>query len=268
MDSMNQLLWQEIVLRVFVYYFAAWVIQRAASPLAAFILWFNRFLPGSKKPSEERITTLKLLLSSIIRFVAVAAATIATLGLFVDVSTLVWVVGLFSAAFGLGARPLINDILAGFAFMFEDSLAMGDKVELMTTLGSPGVQGVVEKISLRSTRLRAPSGELLLIPNGELRVVRNFSRGQFSLANVVLTINSKDLGKAIEVLEGLAQEAVHLLPNLLEPWKVISDSGVIGVHTQLILVTKARYGKAAEIRPRLLELVRTRLSDVEVELVN
>jgi hypothetical protein len=61
-------------------------------------------------------------------------------------------------------------------------------------------------------------------------------------------------------LEALREEAVHLLPNLLEPWQVISKSGAIGQQTELTLVTKARFGMAAEMRPRLLALVQERLA--------
>jgi hypothetical protein len=59
-----------------------------------------------------------------------------------------------------------------------------------------------------------------------------------------------------------------LLPNLLEPWQVISDSGVIGQQTELTLSTKARFGKAAEMRPRLLALVQDRLAEADILLVN
>jgi hypothetical protein len=59
---------------------------------------------------------------------------------------------------------------------------------------------------------------------------------------------------------------VTLLPNLLEPWQVISESGVIGQQTELTLIAKARFGQAAEMSPRLLALVQERLSEIDVIL--
>jgi hypothetical protein len=59
---------------------------------------------------------------------------------------------------------------------------------------------------------------------------------------------------------------VALLPNLLEPWQVISESGVIGQQTELTLIAKARFGQAAEMSPRLLALVQERLSEIDVIL--
>jgi hypothetical protein len=54
---------------------------------------------------------------------------------------------------------------------------------------------------------------------------------------------------------------------MLEPWRVISESGTIGQTTELTLLAKARFGKAAEMQPRLLALVQERLSEAGVELV-
>ena len=55
---------------------------------------------------------------------------------------------------------------------------------------------------------------------------------------------------------------------LLEPWQVISEAGVMGKNTELTLVAKTRFGKAAELRPQLLAWVQERLAEIEVSLVD
>ncbi len=210
----------------------------------------------------ERKQTLQDLIASGIRALALLVAVIASLGLFVDATTLVWMIGLFSAAFGLGARPLISDILTGVGFFFEDTFSVGEKVEIV------GVEGVIEAMNLRTTSMRAPTGELFIVPNGEIRTVRNFSRGRFSTTNITLKIAATDLLRALPLLEDLGIEAVSELPNLLEPWQVISEAGVIGQHTELTLLAKSRFGKAADMRPRLLSLVQERFEAAGISLVN
>ena len=66
------------------------------------------------------------------------------------------------------------------------------------------------------------------------------------------------------LLEALGQQAVSVLPNLLEPWQVISENGTIGQQTELTLLAKAHFGKAAEMRPRLLALVQKRLAEAGI----
>ena len=61
---------------------------------------------------------------------------------------------------------------------------------------------------------------------------------------------------------------IVLLPNLVEPWQVTSLEGVMGQYTELTLIAKARFGKAMEMRPRLLALVQERLLEENIPLVN
>ena len=258
--------WQQLGL-ILLFYFVAWLIHRLAARIGRRLLRLNRFAPKSQQINPERQATLQGLFSGVTSFFVFTVATLLSLSLFVDAATLVWMVGLFSAAFGLGARPLVSDFLSGISFIFEDTFDVGEKVELSGLVGATLVEGVVEAVNLRTTLIRGTSGELYTVPNGEIRVVRNFSRGRFSVANIKLKVPSSDLNRAIPVLERLGKEAVVLLPNLLEPWQVISESGEMGQQTELTLVTKARFGNAAEMRPRLLTLVQDRLEKAEIHLV-
>jgi small conductance mechanosensitive channel len=258
----NQNTWWSTLTRIGLFYTLAWIVHLSAPRLARRMVRLSHFSPKSRQTRPERQLTLQSLIASTLRGVAVIAASLASLGQFVRTDTLIWMVGLFSAAFGLGARPLISDLLTGIGLIFEDTFAVGEKVEILQ------VEGVIEAVNLRTTCIRAPTGELYIVPNGEVRVVRNFSRGRFSLTKVQLQIPTADLNLTLTLLEELGQEAVSLLPNLLEPWQVLSESGVVGQHTELTLLAKARFGQAAEMRPRLLALVQERLSEADIALAN
>lgn len=257
----------EYLLLIAVFFLAAFVLYRLSHRLAGRLMQFSRFSRAERRPSNERLATLRGLIANVISILALVTAAVFSLSLFVDTDTLFWMIGLFSAGFGLGARPIVSDFLTGISFIFEDSFDLGEKVELR---GLPGgtVEGVVEAVNLRTTVIRASTGEPLTVPNGEIRVVRNFSRGRFSTANVSIKIAAEDLEKALMMLEELAAEAVELLPNLLEPWQVISQTGALGEQTELTLLAKARFGNAAEMRPRLLLLVHERLTDAGITLAN
>jgi small-conductance mechanosensitive channel len=255
--------WLDNIFRILLYYLSAGLAAFILIKLVRPLLKLGRFSSKERRPSPERRHTLQSLVANAIKVVALAIATLFSLGLFIERDTLAWLVGLFSAAFGLGARPLISDYLGGLSFIFEDTFAVGEKIEVP---GIYPVEGVVESINLRATSFRAPSGELFVVPNGEIRTVRNFSRGKFSLATIKVKIPSSQLGAAVSLLEELGREAVVLLPNLIEPWQIISPEGVIGHNTELSLVAKARFGMAAEMRPRLLNLVQERLVEASITL--
>ena len=252
--------WWGPLIRVLLAYLIVYIISRFSGRIANHLVRVEWWRRGRKPLRSERQHTLRGLIANVITFLAFLVATLFSLSIFIDADTLVWMVGLFSAAFGLGARPLIADFLTGISFLFEDTFDVGEKVEML------GVEGVVEEVNLRATLLRAPTGESYIIPNGEIRMVRNFSRGLFSMAHITLQVAAADLSRTLPVLQELGKEAVLLLPNLLEPWQVVSESGNIGLQTDLMLVTKTRFGKAAEMRPRLLALVQERLEKEEISL--
>jgi moderate conductance mechanosensitive channel len=252
--------WWGYLLRIILIFFVAWLIQRLMRRLVDRTAQFSRFRSRTRRPRPEREATLRGLMTGMISFILFGAATLASLAQFVEADTLVWMVGLFSAGFGIGLRPLISDFVNGVGLIFEDTFAVGEKVQIQE------VEGIVEEVNLRTTWIRAPTGELYVVPNGEVRVVRNFSRGKFSTVKVQIKVITDDLGQVLEILESLSREAVLLLPYLLEPWQILSESGVMGHQTELTLLGKASFGKAAETRPRMLALVQERLSEADISL--
>ena len=66
----------------------------------------------------------------------------------------------------------------------------------------------------------------------------------------------------------MGSEAKVMLPNLLESWQVISETGALGAHTELTLLARASFGQAAELRPHLLALVQERFSEAGITLAD
>lgn len=253
------------ILPILAFYTLAYFVHRVSYTLARRFKPFGDVSNRDDVRRYDRIRTLRALLSSAISILGFIVATLATLTLFFSADTLLWVVGLFSAAFGLGARPFISDYLTGITFIFEDTFDVGDKIEI--PIYPQRVEGIVEAVTLRVTRIRGMEGELFTMPNGDIRLVRNFSRGEYSPTSVTLKIDAHELGKTLQKLEGFAENAMTLLPNLIEPWKVISKSGELGEQTELTILAKAKFGKGAELRTRLLALLQEQLHDVEVTSV-
>ena len=263
----------------FLIFLVAFLTHRLAWYLAGFLLrpvsfskdsFFGRFRPVNSVNDvlyEKRRETLQQVFASLISVGAFITAIVITLGQFVSVETLLWMAGFLTAAFGFGARVLVTDMLAGFNIIFEDVFGVGEKIEVKGSTGVINATGVVEHVSLRTTWIRASTGELLVVPNGEVRTIRNFSRGRFSMANIVLKMAATDLQQALPILTNLGKDAVTLLPDLLEPWQIISESGTIGESAELTLLAKARFGQAADIRPNMLVLVQGRLAEAGITLV-
>ncbi len=254
------------VVRAITYFSLAWIISHIARRTIRGLAFTQRLRRNRRTPlREERIDTIQRMLASVTTFVLFALATLLSLLPAIGADNLVWMASLFAAAFGLGLMPLVKDFFTGFTFLFEDPFDVGEKVELLVP---SSVIGMVENVNLRTTLLRAETGEIYTIPNGEIRVSRNFSRGLHSQADVRIQVSAENLTQTLEMLEAWSDTAMLRLPNLVEPWRIINETGHIGQTVELKIVAKARFGKAAVLRPRLLAFVQERLARQGIELVD
>lgn len=236
--------------------FARWIAQR----LVRRFFWLA-FKSRRLHFGERRARTIESLLMGLTTMVVSIVAVVISLSILGARSdALLFAVGLFSAAFGLGARPLVSDYLAGITLIFENLYAHGEKVEILDVIG------MVERVGLRTTEIRADSGELFVVPNGDVRVIRNFSRGAFSPATIRVTVKPKDLNKTLEVLEKFAEEAPQRYGGeVIDHADVISDTGDLSAHTTLMLVVRAPFAHGAQLRRRLLADIYTALADAGIE---
>ncbi len=79
--------------------------------------------------------------------------------------------GVLGVALGFGSQSLVRDFLSGLFILVEDQFGVGDIIDV-----DGEVEGVVEGVSLRTTRLRSVDGVVWYVPNGEIRRVGNMSQ--------------------------------------------------------------------------------------------
>jgi small conductance mechanosensitive channel len=226
----------------------AWVVWRLA---------IHRAQLRRHPLSEQRSATIRTLARSVLDGVSVILTVVFLLSLFVEPGVLVASLGLFSAGLGFAAKNFISDVFMGISLLVNDRVALGEKVEI----GERQTIGYVERITLMETYLRGQYGELWVVPNGEIRSIRNLSRGTFSPADIKLVIPTHQLAQGIAALN-----AVIATPNadiVREP-EIISEYGVLGQTTVLMLKVHARYGEGARVRRELLTQLHQELAERQI----
>jgi small conductance mechanosensitive channel len=222
--------------------------------------------PSIRRASDERKRTLERLFASLVSVTVFVIAIVLIMRMFVESSQIIWIIGLFSAAFGLGARGVVSDLLAGASFISRNTFAMEEKVEMV--VGMNRIEGVVEDVNMRTTQLRAASGELYTLPNGEIGVIRNFTRAAYSGAELKVKVATEQLMLAIHTLETLGVQAMSVFPDQLEPWKVLVTDNVVGTSTEVTVHAKYRFGQAAVLKPQVAALVYDGLTSAGVTVVD
>jgi small conductance mechanosensitive channel len=161
----------------------------------------------------QRARTLGPLLTSIARYLVgfvVVVVILQQIG--IDVRTLIVSAGVAGLAIGLGAQSLIKDVVSGFFLLFENLISVGDVVEV-----GPHT-GVVESVGLRVTKIRKFSGELRIVPNGELSAFGLHTAGWARFVVEISVDYEEDIGRALRVLGEVGRALADAHPaTILEP---------------------------------------------------
>ena len=108
--------------------------------------------------------------------------------------------GIVGVALGFGAQDLVKDFISGVFMLLEDQYGVGDVVD------TGEATGVVEGISLRTTRLRSVDGTRWYVPNGEIRRLGNMSQGWARALLDISVAYDTDVDHATAVIERVATE--------------------------------------------------------------
>ena len=173
--------------------FAEAAMQVAVTLLVAYAIWQGVRIYIDRKIAEEdaefaaqgfdpaeaeiggtgmsRMRTLFPLFKRSVQMVlGVIVLMIVLSALGVDIAPILAGAGVIGLAIGFGSQTLVRDIVSGAFFLIDDAFRLGEYIDV----GS--VQGTVEKISLRSFRLRHHRGAIHTVPFGTIDTLTNYSR--------------------------------------------------------------------------------------------
>jgi moderate conductance mechanosensitive channel len=215
-------LWGRVVV-IFALFAVALLISRLSAFVARRVLaWHDRQNSDSDLEATGKIADLKRreTLVSVIRtgiayaaFAAAIVLSVAQLTGGVDKLTAIAGASFLLIVAGFAAQRILIDILAGFTMFVERWYSVGDTVVL---IASVELQGVVEDVSIRRTKLRALNGEVIQVHNGQITAARVLPRGVKELA-IEIFVGKRETG------EQLVEDVVRILPEgpttfIRRPW--------------------------------------------------
>ena len=233
---------------------------------------FRRKLEGTASLTQElnlqRATTLTHALSAAVVVVIWTVAILIVLGEFgYSLAPLLATAGVAGVALGFGAQSVVRDTLSGFFILLDNQFGVGDNVEIQTP--SNKVIGRVESLTLRVTSLRAFDGTLHTVPNGNIIVASNRSRGWARAIVDVRAAYEEDVDNLRRVLEELFEELKG--DRTLSEW-IQDGPSVLGVERMgqdalvMRVVADTRPSKVMDVERRLRERISTRLVEKGIKV--
>ncbi len=211
----------------------------------------------SNKRAETLINTLKKAIQYFLVFVGI----VMTLDLFnIDTKSILATAGIGGLAIGFGAQSLVKDLITGFFILLEDQYSVGELIE------TEGFEGLVEDLGIRVTKIRAFSGELHIIPNGNIKIVTNKTRGAMrALVNISIAYE-EDVDNAIKVLEEVCENIRINNDTIIEGPTVLGISSLGDFDVSIAIMAKTQPMEQWNIEREIRKLSKKALERAGIEI--
>ncbi|MDZ8118244.1 mechanosensitive ion channel family protein [Pontiella agarivorans] len=214
----------------------------------------------TEKERKQRLTLIPLMKSAMKYVVYFTAILLALNAMNFNPAPLLAGAGIIGIVIGLGAQPLINDLVSGLFILFESLYLVGDYIE--TGQG----RGVVESIDIRTTRLRDPGGQQHILRNGQIGDIINFSK-RYTFAEVEVGVAyDTDLDLAYTVLAEVGRKIREVNQDVLEDMKVLGLQNFGESELLLRTITRVKPGCHQQVARDLRKLIKEAFDGQGIEI--
>jgi small conductance mechanosensitive channel len=154
---------------------------------------------GRTRQASRLRTLLPMLKATIGTVIGLVAGLICLSKIGVNAAPLLAGAGVVGIAVGFGSQKLVQDIITGLFLLLEDAMQVGDVITLAS------MTGTVERLSIRTIRLRGGDGSINIIPFSAVTTVTNQTR-DFGYAQISIQVAyEEDLAHVYAVMTDVAR---------------------------------------------------------------
>ncbi len=242
---LEKILIKEVVAPVLIIFFS-FVIYFVASKIVKKLVKID-----SKRINERKKKMIVTAVNTVLKVFIFLVALMMILEIFgIDTKSLVTSLGAISVVVGLAFQDLLKDFISGFTILFEDQFSVGDVVTI------DGFTGTVIEAGLKSTRIKAYTGEVKIISNRNILTVINHKLDtNVQLLDVSVSYDS-DINLVKETLtsvcEKLTDELKLPVPANCLGVEKLSDSSIV-FRIEISALYDDKFGFARIFRARVKE---------------
>ncbi|MCI0534175.1 MAG: mechanosensitive ion channel family protein [Verrucomicrobiales bacterium] len=200
--------------------------------------WMESLFKGQDRSFKDQL--FPIIRQSLRVFIIVIAVLLTSQNLGLQVTALIGSLGVVGLALSLASKDTVENFFGAVAVLVDKPFKVGDQIKL------EGMEGAVESIGLRSTRVRHPDGHLITVPNKTM--------GNATITNITLRRNIKtvlNLGLTYDTPARKVKQALQILeqtyrghPMTLDVWISFNQFAESALNIQVIHWWKATDFKA------------------------
>lgn len=201
-------------------------ISRASTKSIDFV--FKLKHKKTNKAQKTNINAIKKIIQ-IFLFTFGVLAVVDNLGF--DISTLVASLGIGGIAVALAAQSILGDLFSSIAIYLDRPFEVGDFIEL-----TPEIKGTIKSIGIKSTRLKGPKGQEIIISNTKLTsaYVQNTGRINKRRVSVILGVDYKTPDKTLKKIPEILEKLTSKIDNTEFKLAFIRDLGEYSINYKFV----------------------------------
>ncbi len=183
---------------------AFWVRELLVSLMA------RRLTLNGNDPSLSSALGVVTVIINVVVWALAAIILLDNLG--VNVTALVAGLGIGGIAIGLAAQGIFSDLFAALSILMDQPFRKGEYIQVG---GPTGIAGTVEHIGMKTTRIRAQSGEIVVMSNANLlnQQIHNFAACNDRLVQMLLRVIYQTDPDVLESIPAELEQIVTGTPN-------------------------------------------------------
>ncbi|EGA90076.1 small conductance mechanosensitive channel [Planococcus donghaensis MPA1U2] len=211
--------------------------------------------------TKGRALTLQSLSENIFSYILIFVLVTTVFNIFgLSVASLIAGAGIIGLAIGFGAQGLVSDVVTGFFLLLEKQLDVNDYV----TVGN--IDGIVEAVGLRTTKLRSFDGTLNYIPNRDILTVSNHSRGNMrALVDIGISYD-ENIDEAMAVIQEACTQMASRDIGIVDGPDVIGVQAFGASDVTLRVIARAENGEQWAVERQLRKAIKEALDAKGIEI--
>lgn len=190
------------------------ILKICAGLLVIFIMWiiYKVIIRLIKKIPQEKLTPQKFeIIKKVIKYLFFISIVMYVLSLFGIKLSAIWgAAGITGVAIGFAAQTTLSNLISGLFVLTEGSIHVGDSIALND------ISGIVDSISLLSTRIHTFDNQMVRIPNSTIinnNLINNSYHGKRRITVTLDVTYKTDLKLALKTFENAAVSCPTVLKN-------------------------------------------------------
>ena len=215
---------------------------------------------SKNKHIDKKKKTIISLIKNIIKYLIYILMILSILNVYgVNTTSIIASIGVAGLVIGLAFQDIIRDFLSGIFILFDNQYTIGDTVSINN------FKGEVISFGLMSTKIKAATGEILILSNSSFKEVINYSIDNTILYITLDVSYDTNIDKLEKVLNDL-KEDVMKIENVCGEYKLLGISEFSSSSIKYLVSIECNPNTHYQIKRDYLKLIRNAFNKNNIEI--